>query len=195
MIRQLANNLTEYLLKKEIVEQDNFQVYVYGIEVLLSTLSNIFLALMTGIILGMLFETLTFLFAFAILRVYCGGYHAKTHLGCIFAFLVNYAVSMLTVYFTPIEWTRPLCLLIAVASFLYIYKFAPVQHKNRPLEENEYNKFKKTACFIAVFELAAIVIISVFLHKYIRAAMLISLAMLSVVLIMAIAKFKKSEVI
>ncbi len=188
MVQQIANNLTDLLLKKEIVKEEDKEIYTYGLEALLSTVINTILVLIFGLLTGMLLETLAFLISFAILRVYCGGYHAKTHVGCILMFAGIYGFAMLVLTIMPAQYQGIFSMVAGGLSLLIILLYAPIEHKNRPFVGNEYKTFRMLSRIIALLEAGLIVLSNIFAYQFIKLALNVSMAMLSVVFILALAK-------
>lgn len=188
MLQQVASDLTQLLLKKEIVREQDKEIYIYGFEAMLSTIINAILVLTIGILTGLLLETLIFIISFALLRVYCGGYHAKTHVGCILMFLIIYGSAMLAPYLIRAQYYGLFSIAISGVSLLVILIYAPIEHKNRPFVGNEYLTFRRLARIIALLEAVLIVFISVILQDFSKIALILSMAMMSVVFILALAK-------
>lgn len=188
MLQQFAGSLTDTLLKKEIVKEEDKEIYIYGFEAMFSTVINTLLIITIGILIDMLLETTIFFVSFAILRVYCGGFHAKTHLGCISAFVTIYGFAMAITNFFPLQYATVFSIAIGAASLLFILKYAPIEHKNRPFVENELKNFQLMSRIIALLEMAITVLISVFIPKFIKVSLIISIAMFSVAFILALAK-------
>lgn len=75
----LSHRLTDYILKKEIIKQDSYDIYQYGfqcfLEVSVSTICSIVIALL----LHMLPECLFFFLLFIPMQSFSGGLHLKTY--------------------------------------------------------------------------------------------------------------------
>ncbi|HBR02726.1 MAG TPA: hypothetical protein DD738_08950 [Ruminiclostridium sp.] len=188
VLQQFAVSLTNSLLKQDIVKEEDREIYVYGFEAMLSTVVNTVIVIAIGIFAGLLSQTLVFLISFAVLRVFCGGYHAKTHFGCIFTFLVLYGLAMVSAAFIPLQYAAALSCFIGAVSTLFIFKYAPIEHKNRPILDNEFASFHRISRITAVVEFIIVMIISLFFPGLIKFALIIATAMLCVVFIMAFAK-------
>ncbi len=188
MLQQVASDLTELLLKKEIVKEQDKEIYTYGFEAMFSTIINTILVLTIGILAGTLLETLIYLICFALLRVYCGGYHAKTHVGCILMFVGLYGSAMFIPHLIPAQYNGLLSIVIGGISLTAIFLYAPIEHQNRPFVGNEYKTFRKLARIIVLLEAALIVFISAIYQNFSKIALIISMAMISVVFILALAK-------
>lgn len=190
MLQQFANGLASYLLKKKIVKQDDYEIYTYGIEAILSTLLNTIIVLFLGIAIGMIFETLIFLVAFAILRVYCGGYHSKSHWGCVLTFSALYGFSMLIISFLPSSASDVFSLVATGVSLCVIFILAPLEHANRPFVGNEHKVFRLLSRIIAIIEAGAIVLFLFSKHRHLHISLSLSLAMLCVAFILVYGKIK-----
>ena len=106
MTKRLATNMSQYYMRKGIIADDERDVYSYGFELVLSALTSIVLLLTVAAVLGIVINASAFLLSFILLRAFGGGYHAKTHRGCIVAFFVvfiifSYANSHIPVAVVP----------------------------------------------------------------------------------------------
>lgn len=186
MRTKITDRLVDYLLKKDIIKYDDREIYVYGFLAVFSTVINFFLVLIIGIFAGLFFETLIFLLGFALLRCYCGGYHAKTQSGCVLSFAAIYGLSMVLYYFIPGEYGRLFSMVSAGACIVFIYIFAPIEHKNRTFVGNEYKQFRLMSRIIALVYVLIIYSISLFFAQLIMVASMLSLVMLSVSFVLAL---------
>ena len=95
MIEKCADYIAFYLVKNGLIEQDKMAIYKYGYEILISNIINISVALIVGAIFSEFIESIIFLMVFAIMRKYCGGYHANTYLKCEIIFFLNTVCIMI----------------------------------------------------------------------------------------------------
>jgi len=195
MIQRISYKLTDFLLEKEIIREEDREIYIYGLLAMFSTVINFIFVLTVGIIAGLLAETLIYLFGFALLRCYCGGYHAKTKLGCVLGFSAIYAVSMVVLRFMPAEYSRMFSMISAGACLVFIYIYAPIEHKNRTFQGDEYRKFRLVSRIIALVYTILIFSVSMFSNRLMIVAQILSLVMLSVsfVLLLALVLYERSE--
>lgn len=183
---RITDRLVDFLLKKDIIKYDDREIYIYGFLAVFSTVINFFLILFIGIFAGLFFETLIFLLGFALLRCYCGGYHAKTQLGCILSFTAIYGSSMVLYSFITGEFSRLFSMVSAGACIVFIYIFAPIEHKNRTFVGNEYKQFRLMSRIIALGYGLIIYSISLFFVQHLMVASVLSLVMLSVSFVLAL---------
>lgn len=140
MENKLSKRFSEYLLRENLITPEMFDVYVYGMELLLSFIISTVIILSIGILLHKPMQTIVFLGMFILLRRYTGGYHAKTYLRCkvitISTYLVVIALSEL---FTP---TAIWHILFGIIGFLTILTLGPIENPNKPLTVGEKKKYK-----------------------------------------------------
>lgn len=102
--------------------------------------------------LGELLYCMIFLIAFMLLRQEAGGYHAPGWMSCYF---LSCGILVLTLLWIKAEFAYQTCLTIAaaLAAGMGIFLFAPLEDKNKPLEEAEKKVIGKKARIIVVTEL------------------------------------------
>jgi len=190
MLDKVANYTADLLSANHIIKEDDKEIYAYGIEVILSTVINLALIVVIGICLGYFTETAIFILSFASLMVYAGGYHARTHAGCIATFTLIYLANIGIVSITP-DWLKgPISIGAAILAYVYIWINAPIEHKNRPFEGDEYNRFKGICRIILVIEFIAVMALNIIATNH-HLPYCIALAMLSVVFVLALARIIK----
>ncbi|MBP1547020.1 MAG: accessory gene regulator B family protein [Oscillospiraceae bacterium] len=174
MIAKLAKSTAHFFVEREIVNSKDEEVYAYGMELLFSTLLNMFIAVIIGIITSSLFEMTIFLTVFILARQCIGGYHAETHLGCMSIFIVVLLTFVTIVKQLSEAFIIPVSIISAVLSFILILLFAPVEHPNKPLNSSEKNVLRRKAIILfGVFLLIILVILIFFVFR--RYAICISL--------------------
>ena len=149
MEHKLATYVCNQLLELDVINSEYFDVYVYGIELLLSFLTSTIIILSIGILLGQVVNTIIFLLVFIIVRRFTGGYHANTYLLCKICTVGTYLIVMSMSLFHPIYST--LCYIILVISGLpVIIIWGPVDNPNKPLEANEKKKHKAISILLYI---------------------------------------------
>lgn len=161
MVNLLSIRIADFLCKKGVIEEEDKEIYVYGYELLISSFFGVFITLIFGILLGRIPETLLFLIVFIITRQRCGGFHANHFLTCILTFTLTYlSVIFLSMYMLEIDY-RLMMVLMLILYGITIFRFAPMEHKNKPLSEDvkKVNRIKSIQLsifwigitFIAIF--------------------------------------------
>lgn len=81
------------LLDKGIIEEDDIQIYLYGIKGGITIIVNILTTLLIGLFTGKMLEVIIFSLFLASLRSYSGGYHCSTKVGCFWLSSIVTAIS------------------------------------------------------------------------------------------------------
>ena len=139
-MRKVAKLLTDYVIKKSMVDEADREVYEYGfvitLEVGLFLVASLFIALK----LDMVLEGIFFFVIFSPLRSYAGGLHLEK-------FWICFVLSCLT-YITTLLVVKNLCLhefvslIVLFALEVFVYVLYPVENRNREINEEENKCFK-----------------------------------------------------
>lgn len=144
MFSRLAWNLACFFVEKNIIKSEEKEIYAYGYEIIISETINWIITIIIAIFTKKIIETAVYMLAFMRLRGALGGFHAKSHMGCIVISALVYVLCLYIINKTPINiyW-----ILIVGGLLLHmglVIKIAPVAHPNKPfINEREYLKFKK----------------------------------------------------
>ncbi len=156
MIRLLSSKLADFLCDKNIIPEDEKDIYVYGNELLISSFVGIFLVCVAGVILGEFLNTLAFLVVFIINRQFSGGYHANTFLKCSMVFMLVYMFVLFLSKILLSNYSLFIWLIVAFAHLSIIIDLAPMSNKYKPISDSQRREAKKKIIIIAIiFELVA----------------------------------------
>lgn len=146
MISSVANNITNYLICKKVIKDDDREIYQYGFEQVFSSLLNIATMLLLGIILGKIYQSLVLILSFMALRSYSGGYHANTPLQCYLLTVMSISAALSIMKFITID--RFICWGLLVLSSVVILLLSPIGSKNKPLDEIEKIIYRKKTIIV-----------------------------------------------
>ena len=140
MLNKTAVRLAKKLLLLQIITEEVFDIYVYGLELLLSFFFSSSVIVIIGAILGRVIETLVFLLVFALLRSFTGGYHANSYLMCSIVTFSTYGVVLLLSEL----FALPLIAYIVLAIFggVLVLAFVPIEHPNKRISDSQKKKYK-----------------------------------------------------
>lgn len=82
MLARLADGLSQRMVDNEAIREEEAALVSFGIVQGLRSLIEMILMVVTGILCGLFWQSMVILLAFIPLRVFAGGYHAKTPLQC-----------------------------------------------------------------------------------------------------------------
>lgn len=147
-VRKIARIIgAEGNIQEEILE--------YGLKQMLLSLLNFVTTMVLGIVFGCVYEGCIFILAYAILRSFAGGYHAKTPLRCYFA-----SVFLISIFFALMKVmnNRTGLLLTAVAvSIVMVFALAPIEAVNKPLDKEERLVYRRRTRQILFIEVCLII--------------------------------------
>lgn len=145
MISEVSKRTAGFLSKNMIIETEYEEVYVYGIEILLSTILNFIVAFIIALISHEFVACLINLIAFVTIRIYAGGYHADTHLGCMTTLVGVLLIFIFVIKLVSLKLMMMLSPIMLIISAIIIFKYAPVEHPNKPLSDKKKLKLRRKA--------------------------------------------------
>lgn len=145
----LANKITLILINHEIIEKEDAEVYRYGFEMLIYFTVNLLITLLIGIYFNRFIHTLLFLSCYCTLRQFTGGYHADSYTECTLTFTLIYLVTIFLTNNLEVDNMKIPLLILLIISLIIIYRFAPLEHRNKPLSGEEKKQYKGVAITLA----------------------------------------------
>ena len=163
MLERWSTDLAQFFYANSGVEYDDgdIEVYSYGLQLLLSSVFEISAVLILGLCIGRLFETVAFFSGFIPLRLYAGGYHAKTHFRCFMVLLATYLIFLTVLYITPIEMANHTAIVLVCVSAFSILKLAPIADANKPIGPIQHKEYRRKSVSIYFFQAIIIAGISI----------------------------------
>ncbi len=152
MIENGAKKLTSLLINKNIIVVDDYEVYSYGFQLMIATLLKGTGLILISLLLDIFNEFMVFIIFFSILRVYAGGYHSKSYLEC---FITTATSIFVLIGLSKVVYNLmniPLIALILIISCGLVFKYAPIESPNKPLNKNQKNQFRKNSIRIVIIE-------------------------------------------
>ena len=148
MFRNLAEDIAFLLIKNKIVDIEERDTYIYGIEVILLNGGLLLVFLLISLLSGTMINFWAYLMFFIPLRTFSGGYHAKTSECCFVLSTIMYGISVAVTKFLPLLYLDFYWWMTGGISVLIILIFAPLINSNNPL-----NEFQKKRNRIIVYSL------------------------------------------
>lgn len=152
MFRYIAEDIAFLLIKNKIVDIEKRDECVYGAEVLLLNLSNILTALIISVLTKSMLHFAAFMLIFVPLRIFTGGYHAKTSESCYLITSAMYALTVLCVKLMPEQYSNIPAIITLAVLIVPIVLFAPVEHKNNPLNSDERKRNRLISIVLTVVD-------------------------------------------
>ncbi|MDY4838623.1 MAG: accessory gene regulator B family protein [Lachnospiraceae bacterium] len=124
-----------------MLETERDEIIQYGIEREKIILVSIAIILGLGCVFDIFYLSIIFSLAFCALGRYAGGYHAKTQKRCYVISLIILIMSFIIMkYISKLDHVEGLILLMAFCCGI-IWHFAPIENKNKSLDELEQKNF------------------------------------------------------
>lgn len=146
MLERIADSIAVLFLKKNIINEDELPVYQYGMQVLICNIAGMLTVLIVGILISRLVESIIFITIYATLRIYTGGYHARTPLVCNIVFLGTYLV---TVMLEALKVNNSVVWIMYLLSCLIILRFSPIENVNKELDEKDKEIYRNKSLIIS----------------------------------------------
>ncbi len=186
MIEKASTTILNYLLSSEIIK-DTEEVrayYQYGIEITISSVLNVVLITLIGLITGNLLESVVFLLCFIPLRQFTGGYHANSYFRCNLTFSVSFTLLLFVYHLTKEHITSYVIILIIFVSCIIFFSECPVENKNKPISENK-KKLHKVLSVILGVAYGGVGVALVLLSHKIGVILLYTLVLITILIIIA----------
>ena len=139
-------------IRKEMPEIDNERAEVidYGIHLIVGEIPKIFLILILAYFLGVLKNTLIMVLILLPYRTCSGGFHLKTHTGCIISTTLYYCgISKISNYFIFYNPMKIIFILsVWIFGMIMISRYAPADTENIPILRKSERRNKKILSYI-----------------------------------------------
>lgn len=157
--------ISEILEEGNIIKREEMQQCQYGLDVFISSMLVVLTIVLLSVIIGNVTYAVLFFLMFIPLRIFAGGYHASTKLRCYFISLAVYVLYTLVVFYTPTNAYIPMCTVCTLISVTVVFRYAPIIHKNKNVNNLEVKTFKRISRTICCIETALILILVCLLKK------------------------------
>ena len=151
MIDKICDQLTKQIQKKmPEIEEERAEIINYGIHLIVGEIPKIFIFLAIAAILGIFKEFCIVILVIFPYRAVSGGFHLKTHLGCITA---------TTVYYCGIAYISRFSFLVGNVKYVVIplvwifgmvmcRLYAPADTENMPILRKKERKIKQILSYV-----------------------------------------------
>lgn len=186
MRANFSERITESLINAGAAPAEDKALYEYGIRQGILLVINMATAVLIGLLLGMFWQCVIFLFAYNPVRTYSGGYHARTSLACYLLSIPMMLAVLLGI--KMILWNGYVCAIVLFCTSIVIGILAPVADPNKPLNEREIVVYRNRAhAYSAVLTGAAIMLWFAGMEQ-ISLSIMMALAVAAVMLILGVIK-------
>ena len=134
----MLHNLSKRIAFLVCENTDNIplEIYIYGFELLVSSIIETVVIILIGCLIGNLVETILFLISFSSIRLFSGGYHANSYLKCFVVTMISYElILIMTDMLSCLSVNKIIfiALIIFVLSIVLFIKNCPVNSKGKTI--------------------------------------------------------------
>ncbi len=188
----IVSCVLKFITSQNVINNDddvqNF--YRYGIEISISSLLNIILILIIGIIIHHVIDSVIFLSLFILIRSFTGGYHADTYFRCNMLMCITFTlVTFFNTIFSQ-SISLPIAIFLVCIIEAIILVFGPIENKNKPIDESKQKKLKITG-FIVTIIINCIGIF--FIESYVGTMIILTVFLIAVLMVAGIIKEKRGD--
>lgn len=146
-MKVISRKLGLWCLRNEGIDESQYPIVIYGIELFLNTTLKVMGILVIGAILGIFAEVLLAMAVFCGMRYWTGGYHCKTHMGC---FSVMTLVCLVAAFASKINFEGEVIaqFLMICHSVWMIYRYAPRNSEKNPITDEKILRRKRKGSFL-----------------------------------------------
>lgn len=154
MIEKFCNYLTSKIRKSmpEITDE-RAEVINYGLQLVVGEVPKIFIMLLIAYLLGILKLSIISILIIMPYRTFAGGFHLKTHIGCIVATTLMYCGNVIlskAIILETVLFKQLLVLGIWGFSMFMIKLYAPADTENVPIISKKTRKVKQIMSYITM---------------------------------------------
>ncbi len=163
MIDKFCNWITEKIKgKMPEIDEEKELVINFGVRILFGEMPKIIALFILGFLLQIGWYSLLMYFLIAPYRTFTGGFHLKTHWGCMLTSIVLYLVPILIAKYITIPQEYLVYIMagiIGIFSSIFIFKYAPADTENIPILSKKERKSKRIKSYITLIVLLTIIVL------------------------------------
>lgn len=153
----MIERFCEFILKKmrnkmPEIDAEKAEVIMYGIQLIIGEIPKLFILFVLSFILGIGWYTIFIFIALLPYRASSGGFHLKSHLGCILGTSLFYYGNVYLSKFIVLEPITKYVLIAGAFIFgiIMVSKYAPADTENVPIISKKERKRKKILSYITL---------------------------------------------
>lgn len=162
MIDKFCDWITEQIKgKMPEMDEEKEAVINFGVRLLFGEIPKIIALFIIGFLLQIGWYSLLIYFLLAPYRSSTGGFHLRTHWGCMLSSIVLYIVPILMAKYIPISQEYIIYVMtgiIGILSSIFIFKYAPADTENIPILSKQERKTKRIKSYISLGILLTIIV-------------------------------------
>lgn len=150
MISKLSKLITKKLLKRNIISEDDEELYDYGLFIMISYVAFFIIAMLFGIALNIPFSSILFYISFCLVRNFAGGIHANSEIKCDIITTVSILISEILIKIFIDYSLVSLAFVMLIISSVCLCVFKPVTTSQKEISQQEKLRFHKKVIVLTV---------------------------------------------
>lgn len=147
MIEKSTVKIADWLIRCQVITEEDRELYEYAIYSIFLTISPLFLAIVFGYLFGAVWESILIILPFVAVRKFSGGYHAKKAGICLIS---SSLLLVLCIILSFCVKCNGRLLFVTILSAISLMHFSPIESENRLLSRDEQVYYKKITAVIVV---------------------------------------------
>lgn len=153
MISKLSNRITQNLLKRNVISDEEIELYDYGLFMMISYVMFFLISILFGIALNIPFSSILFYLNFCLVRNFAGGIHANSEIKCEIITTVSILISeTLIKIFIDCSFVM-IAFVILIISSICLSVIKPVASSQKEISQQEKLHFHKKVIVLTVLNL------------------------------------------
>lgn len=193
MLLSLVEKIVDIGLRYGVFTDEDRELYVFSILIMFEQIFVWASILLLSLIWSSFWETLVFSLFYIPLRMYAGGFHARTFAGC-YTLSVGVYIAINLIVQQIVHISLLFGVLVFVSSLIIILK-APVADPNKPMQSGDFALYRKMVAHLLPVELC--IYTGFWFWGNYKFILFIGFAFiqLAIMLLMSPLNFKKNEVL
>ena len=145
--------IIEKMVQQDIIQEENKEWMEFGLRQAVHIMGNWCLVICIGLLFKLeIWQSLFFYFSYCIVRIFAGGYHAKTRPGCYICSMFCIALAFLI--YQQITINKIVCCLLYMIAVITIICYSPMDNPNKRLSVVEKVHYRKIVrCVLLLYSL------------------------------------------
>lgn len=131
---------------------------MYALEVILLNGSLLIVFLIASLLCGAMINFWAYLIFFLPIRIFSGGYHAKSSESCFVLSTIMYGLSIAITLLFPLLYQNWKWIIAGVISILVILVLSPMVNENNPLTESQQKRNRIIVCILLAADLVVFIL-------------------------------------
>ena len=150
MISKLSNQITQNLLKRNIISDEEKELYDYGLFMITSYIAFFLISMLFGIALNILFSSVIFYISFCLVRNFAGGIHANSEIRCNIITTVSILISEILIKIFIDYSLVSIAFVMLIISSICLCVIKPISTSQKVISRKEKLYFHKKVTVLTI---------------------------------------------